>query len=196
MTYLRPVVSQPVTPRPAGVLHGTTVVTLVVGCLAGTGGYRDGLLNQLGTGSPAHATHGLRASTEQGLSLELKVIRKSLRLSVLETAHLFGVSRPTIYSWQRGNPILPENAERLRSIAQALEPHLPLLEAQVGRIAQRAIEGRTTLLQKLAQGADAHEALGSLAEILRREDAQRERLARRLQGRTGSRGAPDLDTLG
>ncbi len=123
-------------------------------------------------------------------------IRNALRLSVAETAQLFSVSRPTIYSWQNGNPISPENAERLRAMANALTPHLQLLEAQVGRIAHRAIEGRTTLLQALAAGKNADQAISQLTEILLRETTQRERLARRLQGRNGSRGSVDVDALG
>lgn len=185
-------------PRRTGLRHGTAVVTLI-GVLAGTGGYvsRDQILKLYGTGSPTPATLGPAASgPDQGLAVELNLVREVLRLSVTETAHLFGVSRPTIYSWQSGSPIKHENAERLRAIAQALEPHLQAIGTQVGRVAHRAIEGRSTLLQKLTQGADARDAIGRLADILGREAAQRERLARRLQGRTGDRGAADLDTLG
>ncbi len=185
-------------PRRNGVLHGTAVVTLI-GVLAGTGGYvtREQIIKHYGTGSPTDAARALTTTaSEQGFAVELELIREALRLSVAETAQLFGVTRPTIYSWQNGKPISPENAERLREIAQALEPHLQIIQAQVGRVAHRAIEGRSTLLQMLAQGADAQEAFGRLAIILGREATQRERLARRLQGRSGGRGAADLDSLG
>lgn len=163
------------------------------------------------TSAQIHAAHGTGAAllssagalrsveprtTEPGLEVELTLVRESLRLSVAETAQLFGVSRPTIYSWQSGKPISPENAERLREIAQALAPHLSILQAQSGRVAQRAIAGRSTLLDLLAQGAPAQPAVDQLAELLAREAVQRERLARRLQGRSGERGAADLDTLG
>lgn len=185
-------------PRRNGVLRSTAVVTLI-GVLAGTGGYvtREQIVRHYGTGSTTDVARALtNAVPEQGLAIELQLIREALRLSVAETAMLFGVRRPTIYNWQNGKPISPENAERLREIAQALEPHLQIIQAQVGRVAHRAIEGRSTLLQMLAQGANAQEAIGRLATILGREAAQRERLARRLQGRTGNRGAADLDSLG
>lgn len=191
-------------PRRNGVLHGTAVVTLI-GVLAGTGGYvtaggyvtREQVTKHFGTGAPTASTPDPKIfELERGLAVELKLIRESLRLSVAEAAKLFGVTRPTIYSWQNGNPISPENAERLREIARALEPHLQAIESQVGRVAHRAIEGRSTLLQRLAQGADAQEAIGRLTDTLGREAAQRERLSRRLQGRSGSRGAADLDSLG
>lgn len=180
-----------------GLMPRTAMMTLL-GVLAGTGG--DISLERVpmhrGTGSAVHWDETRTVSSEQGLAIELGLIRATLRLSVAETAQLFGVSRPTIYSWQNGNPINAENTERLHAIAQALERHLPLFEAQVGRVALRAIEGRSTLLQMLAQGANAHEAIGQLTDILSRETAQRERIARRLQeSRTGDRGAVDLDTL-
>lgn len=189
---------QPVESLRNGVWQNAAAVTLV-GVLAGTGGdiRPEQILQHFGTGSAFPSLRGAQpAATDQGLSVELKLIRDSLRLSVAETAQLFDVSRPTIYSWQNGNPISQRKAERLRAITNALAPHLLLLEAQVGRVAHRVIEGRVTLLQALAQGTDAGEAIGRLAGILERETAQREHLARRLQGRAGSRGSADLDTLG
>ncbi len=185
-------------PRRTAFFHDAAAWTLI-GVLAGTGGNvsRDHILMHYGTGAPAPARFGsMVLSPDQGLAFELKLIRQTLRLSVAETAQLFGVSRPTIYSWQNGNPISPENAERLREIAQALEPHLGAIDAQVGRVAHRAIENQNTLLQRLAQGANAREAIARLADILRLEAAQRQRLASRLQGRSGDRGASDLDSLG
>ncbi|TAH46076.1 MAG: XRE family transcriptional regulator [Gammaproteobacteria bacterium] len=189
---------QPVEPRRNGIWQNAVAVTLI-GVLAGTGGNVSPaqIIKQFGTGSASRAVHDSQvAATDQGFVVELKSIREALRLSVAETAQLFGVSRPTIYSWQNGNSISPDNAERLCAIANAIAPRLHLLEAQVGRVAHRAIEGRTTLLQKLAEGANADHAIGQLSDILIREATQRERLARRLQARIGNRGAVDLDLLG
>jgi transcriptional regulator with XRE-family HTH domain len=190
---------QPVEPRRNGLWKNAAAVTLI-GVLAGTGGHvsAEQILRHFGTGAATRPAHDLQAQAEveQGLAFELRWIRETLRLSVAETAQMFSVARPTIYSWHKGNPIHPKNAERLRAIANALTPHLHLLEAQVGRVAQRAVEGRKTLLQKLAEGASADQAIGQLADILSRETTQRERLAHRLQGRNGNRGSADLDTLG
>lgn len=129
------------------------------------------------------------------LEFELMLIRETLHLSVAETARLFGVTRSTVYSWQSGQPISPENAERLREIARALGSHLPILQAQAGRMAQRAIAGRGTLLDLLAQGVPARKAIDQLAELLAREAAQRERLAQRLHGGIGEHDADDLDAF-
>ncbi|MGD9582301.1 MAG: hypothetical protein AB7V26_01335 [Lysobacterales bacterium] len=189
---------QPVEPRRIVGWSNAFAVTLV-GALAGTGGdvSAEQVLRHIGTGSASRALHASQAvPTNQGVAVELTSIREALRLSVAETARLFGVSRPTIYSWQNGNPINPEKAERLRAITNALAPRLRLLEAQVGRVAHRVIEGRSTLLQKLAGGASAEQAISQLSEILTREATQRKRLAKRLRGHTGSRGSAELDTLG
>lgn len=178
--------------------RSSTVVAWTVAGVIGTGGYVSGerVYAAHGTGSATLSPTSAPLAAEPGLAVELKLVRELLRLSVAETAQLFGVTRPTIYSWQSGKPISPENAERLREIAQALERHLPILQAQSGRVAQRAIVGRSTLLDLLAQGAPAQPAVDQLAELLAREAVQRERLARRLHGRSGERGAADLDTLG
>ncbi len=190
---------QPVEPRRNGLWKNAAAVTLI-GVFAGTGGHVgvEQILKHFGTGAASRPAHDLQALAEldQGLSFELKWIRETLRLSVAETAQMFGVARPTIYSWHKGNPIRPKNAERLRAIANALTPHLHLLETQVGRVAQRAIEGRKTLLQKLAEGVSADQAIGQLVDILSHETAQRERLTHRLQDRNSNRGSADLDTLG
>lgn len=189
-----------VEPRRNGPWQNAAAATLIgMGVLVGTGGNisAEQLFRHLGTGSASRPVYGSReAAPTQGYAVELRSIRGALRLSVAETAQLFGVSRPTIYSWQNGNPIRLENAGRLRAIANALTPHLHLLEGQVGRVAHRAINGRTTLLQTLAAGASVDQAISQLVEILAHETAQRERLAYRLQGRNGSRGSADLDTLG
>ena len=189
---------QPYANRSTGRLQGTVAATLFAWG-AGTGGdvVPDQFIKQFGTGSAIQISMGsLPGAPAQGLAVELRTIRDALRLSVAEMAQLFDVSRPTIYSWQNGNPIHDHNADRVRTITRAVAPHLALLESQVGRVAHRAIEGRTTLLQKLALGSNVAETIAQLAGILQREAAQRERLSERLRNRGGARGAADLDALG
>lgn len=189
----------PVAPKRAEFKNGVIVASLCLGIMAGTGGelQSDQILSRFGTGSVRdHVPDSSAKQRQQGLAVELNAIRQALRLSVAESAQLFGVSRPTIYSWQEGNPIGIANNERLLAIFRAVEPHLQLFSAQVGRVAHRAIEGRTTLLQKMTAGGNADEAIGQLVAILGRESAQRERLTGRLQGRSSNRGAADLDALG
>ena len=185
---------QPIAPQRATLLQSTVAASLI-GLLAGTGGdvSCDRMLTYSGTGSVIVAVTGVQV---QGLVFELNFVRQLLRLSIAETASLFGVSRPTIYSWEKGNQLGNKNSARLHAIFNALTPHLKFLEIQAGRIAHRAIQGRMTLLQKLAEGGDAQQAIRELVALLVQETAQRERLSFRLQGRTGDRGAADLDALG
>lgn len=149
------------------------------------------------TGSSTHAsTSSTGHVATQVFAVGLQFIRDTLCLSAAELAQLFGVTRPTIFSWQNGTTVSTENARRLREIVQALNLHKDIIKPEGGRVAHRAVEGRTTLLQMLAKGANAQDAISRLADILIREAAQRERLARRFQGRTGNLGEADVDTLG
>lgn len=187
---------RPLAARRTGLAQAATATLFVV---FGASAEADGAqyIKHFGTGSTLQIAQPTeRAAQAADLCVELKTIKDVLGLSVSELAQLFGVSRPTIYSWQEGNRVSEGHAKRIRNIARALEPRLSLFDAQVGRIAHRAIDGRTTLLQKLAGGADAEQAIGKLADILQREAAQRERLASRLRGRNTDRGSPDLDDLG
>jgi transcriptional regulator with XRE-family HTH domain len=189
---------QPIAPQRATLLQSSVAAGLI-GFLAGTGGdvSRDRIVTYSGTGSIiVSSLNAFTGVPVQGLTLELNVVRQVLRLSIAETASLFGVSRPTIYSWEKGNQLGNKNSSRLRAIFNALTPHLKFLQIQAGRIAHRAIQGRTTLLQKLSEGGDAQQAIMKLVALLVQETAQRERLSLRLQGRTGDRGAADLDALG
>ena len=195
MTYT---VWQPIAPRRATLLQSTAAAGLI-GFLAGTGGdvSRDRIVTYSGTGSIIVSSPNVVKSVPvQGLIVELNFVRQVLRLSIAETASLFGVSRPTIYSWEKGNQLGNKNSARIRAIFDALTPHLKFLEIQAGRIAHRAIQGRITLLQKLAEGGDAQQAIKELVALLVQETAQRERLSLRLQGRSGDRGTADLDALG
>lgn len=196
MSYAQPL-WLPVERQRHGALPAVAGVVLI-GVLSGTGGYLDAeqIAQHIGTGTHLQAALDPQdAATHSGAAIELMSIRETLRLSVAETAQLFKVTRPTIYSWQGGKPPKHQHAERVRAIANALAPHHRLMKAQVGRVAQRAIEGRTTLLQALSAGTDPGQTIGQLAAILTREAMQRERLASRLRG-SSSRGAADLDTLG
>ena len=174
-------------------------VPLAAFLMVGTGGElnADRLSQLCGTGSLASFARAITARGEQPApAVQIQAIKDALRLSVAELGDLFGVTRQSIYNWQNGNAIDPSHAERLRNIAGAVEQHFELLAAQTGHIARRAIQGRDTLLQVLKSGGDPQEAFARLADILTREAAQRDRLAKRLQARTGSRGAADIDTLG
>lgn len=167
-------------------------------CLAGTGGDIpvDRFATMYGTGSFAIRVVAPAVEAVAVEAVHLETIKNALRLSVAEMAQLFGVSRQTIYNWLNGKAIDAGHAQRLHAIADAVEPHLKLLESQPGRIANRAIEGRHSLFHVLKSGSDPMQAMQRLASILERESAQRARLSHRLQGHAGHRGTADIDALG
>lgn len=180
---------------------GTALATALwlAGAMAGTGGSvpEGSVKNRMGTGSPISGRQGAHGHfVANGLSAKLDTIRSALRLSVAELAELLGVSRPTIYSWQRGGSSTETHAARIRTIVNALEPHLAQLSVHSGRIARRAIDGRASLLEILRSGEPPQEAIGRLVDVLQQDAAQRRRLAHRLQGKTIARGSADIDVLG
>jgi len=173
----------------------TTAAALCFSLFAGTGGYvqQEQLVGLMGTGSFAR---GPVESAQQDIADQLEVIRTTLRLSVAELADILRVSRPTIYSWRSGGNCTADNARKVRTIAAALAPHAAVFCGEVGRVTRRTIEGRSSLIDLLRADRDPVEVFDMLAAGLRWEAAQKERLAQRLQGKTGSRGKPDADVLG
>lgn len=177
---------------------GAAVAVLTLALCAGTGGTArpEEVLSRFGTGSFVRGNAvQLAPVAQQGLSLQLSIVRAALQLSVAETADLFGVSRPTIYSWQAGRPGNEHHEIRVRALANAIEPYLALLE-RTDRASRRVISGTATVLDSLRGGRDPVETINMLATSLEQEAAQRARLAARLHGRTRARGAADIDALG
>lgn len=162
---------------------------------AGTGGIdqRAMVVTLLGTGA---VVAGDQIEAADPIQVQIEAIRRSLRLSVAQLAKLLGVTRPTIYSWQKGGAISEDNARRIREVAAALEPNLAFLEAQTGRLGSRAIDGDRSFVDLIAHGIAPAAATESLVRLLRDEDSQRDRLARRLETRRSSRGMPDTETFG
>lgn len=178
---------------------GVVAAALCLGLIAGTGGEipLDQVKGRSGTGSVRLGSAvPSTTSVQRGLAADLTAIRGSLRLSVAELAELFGVTRPTIYSWQSGKASNEAHAARARDLASAIETHGAFLAGQSGRIAHRAVQGRTTAFDLLRTGGDAKAILATLARVLQHEAAQRDRLARRLQSRSGTRGVADTDAIG
>lgn len=114
---------------------------------------------------------------------ELAQIRNVLHPSVTDLANSLGVSRQTVYSWQAGKPIAPENASRLADLASAAD-----LFAKEGitvhpLLLRRSIYKGKNLLEIARDGGSAREAARSLIEIVRREDRQKQALKEQLRGR-------------
>jgi transcriptional regulator with XRE-family HTH domain len=109
----------------------------------------------------------------------LAQIREVFKPSMSELSTLFGVSRQTVYNWQAGQPIAPENAVRLEDIAAADVLQEFGLAGQ-SHVLRRPLPGGGTLFDWPQRGDSAAQAALALVEMLRHESAQREGVRSRL----------------
>ncbi len=124
----------------------------------------------------------------------LSRIREVFKPSVTELAALFGVARQTVYNWQEGQPISPENAARLENLAAAADVLQENGLAGHGHALRRPLPGGGTLFDRVRQGDSAAQAALALVEMLRRESAQREGFKARVADQ--ERQPVDTDELG
>lgn len=120
----------------------------------------------------------------------LAQIREVFKPSVTELATLFGVARQTVYNWQSGQPIAPENAARLEDLAAAADVLQEAGLAGQSYALRRPLPGGGTLFDRVRQGAPAAQAAVVLVEMLHHESAQREGF----KARVASQGRQPVDT--
>lgn len=126
-------------------------------------------------------------------SENLMRIREVLNPAISDLATTFGVSRQSVYNWLNGEPVADENAAKLRDLAQAAD-----VLAHEGVIVNAALMKRKfangrTLMQVVQAGESAREAAFMLAQIQKREAAQRERMNARLANRAKTPATADFD---
>ncbi len=126
----------------------------------------------------ASATHATLTPATQ-----LDRIRTVLKVSVAETAAIFGVSRQALYNWRGGEAISAANLAKLDDLSSAVSLLAEAGLDQVPQLARRKLGGGKTLLETACEGGSARETATALIQMLERENAQRERLQRRLAGR-------------
>jgi transcriptional regulator with XRE-family HTH domain len=126
-------------------------------------------------------------------------VREVFVPSVTDLASLFNVSRQTIYNWQSGETIAPENADRLERLARAADH---LAEHGLGQklsVLRRRISNGKNFFELVKSGADADFVARTLVNTIEREFDQRRRLNARLGNRSrkpvdpADLGAPHLD---
>ena len=124
----------------------------------------------------------------------LAQIREVFKPSVTELATLFGVARQTVYNWQAGQPIAPENAARLEDLAAAADVLQEDGLAGQSHALRRPLPGGGTLFDRVRQGDSAAQAAVVLVEMLHHESAQREGFKARVADQ--ERQPVDTDELG
>jgi transcriptional regulator with XRE-family HTH domain len=126
-------------------------------------------------------------------------VREVLRPSVTELASLLGVSRQALYNWQAGQPVAPQNEERLEQFAVAAD----LIDAEgltnKPSVIRRKLARGKTFFELVREGTPATDAAAMLVSLIKKERAQGEAVSIRLSGRerkavhASDIGAPHLE---
>jgi len=125
----------------------------------------------------------VQVASHRSAAENVATVLEIFRPTISEFASLFGVSRQTVYNWQKGEPPSAENEIRLADLARAAELFDDADVAVNGQALRRkAIDGKS-LLDVFTAGGDVKETASTLVAILRAEDIQRARLAGRLAGK-------------
>ena len=133
---------------------------------------------------------------------DLKLIREYLKPSVAELAGAFGVERQTIYDWQAGKGVSGERREIIHELVSACSKLANAGIAAGDDILRRKISKGKSLLQLIASGISATDAVATAKSILETEQQERqlltEHLKRRPMGKidTTDAGKPHLNEEG
>ncbi|WP_459199278.1 hypothetical protein ACQVRX_01625 [Ralstonia pseudosolanacearum] len=190
--------------RPAAT-GGTHSLVRLVGWVAAAGAALSGI----GTGGELSLAH-LQRSAEAALYAtpcfdapevehvrtpgeNLTRIREVLNPAVSDLATTFGVSRQSVYNWLNGEPVAEENAAKLQDLAQAADVLLHEGVTVNAALLKRKFSNGKTLMQVAQAGESALAAALMLAQIHKREAAQRERMNARFANRAKTPATADFD---
>jgi uncharacterized protein (DUF2384 family) len=112
----------------------------------------------------------------------LEKILEVLRPSITTLARTIGVSRQSIYDWQSGTHISPENSAKLSNLAKAADVFAAEKLEATQQLLQRKISG-ASFLDRVNRGESAVEAARLLLSVCKRESDQRRSINARLHGR-------------
>jgi transcriptional regulator with XRE-family HTH domain len=147
----------------------------------------------------ATRNEGLAAPSQ---AKDLKLIRDYFKPSVAQLAASLGVERQTIYNWQAGKGVTDERREVIRELASACSKLVEIGIAAGDDILRRKISNGQTLLQLIASGTPAGEAVVLANSIIEVEKNERQFLAEHLRRRvmgtidTTDSGKPHLNEEG
>lgn len=126
-------------------------------------------------------------------SENLSRIREVLNPAISDLATTFGVSRQSVYNWLNDQPVADENAAKLQDLAQAADVLAHEGVSINAALLKRKFAHGRTLLQVAQAGESARDAALMLAQILKREAAQRERMNVRFANRARTPASADFD---
>lgn len=124
---------------------------------------------------------------------DLMRIRVILAPSVSDLATTLGVTRQSIYNWLNGEPVAPDNAAKLRDLAQAADLLAHEGTTVNSMLLKRKFASGRTLLQVVKEGESARDAATLLVRILKSEAEQKARIGARFAARGKTPPTADFD---
>lgn len=123
-----------------------------------------------------------------GLSAMLHTTKETFDLSIADLARLAGVSRPTVYSYLKGEDIVPQAETRARisalyHYAKKAGKTAEQCDRQMRHLMKRAVFEGNSLFDLMLQGKDIDGPLKTLLQIYRDEAQIGRELAERFKGR-------------
>ncbi|MDX8378929.1 MAG: hypothetical protein R8K48_02625 [Gallionella sp.] len=172
---------------------GAVAVVASFACTAGTGGELSKGVLQSRVHKTLYAVESFNIEHCRTPSDDLARIREVLNPAVSDLAAALGVSRQSIYNWNKGEQVADENAENLRDLAKAAD----VLENEGVAINAALLKRKFTkgknLMQVAQTGESAHDAALLLVDILKRESVQREQMNARFANRVKTPATADFD---
>jgi DNA-binding transcriptional regulator YiaG len=187
---------------------------VVFACAVGTGGYstvqcfisrssksysEERTVSAQSVNAVATSNEGLAAPSQ---AKDLKLIRDYFKPSVAQLAATLGVERQTIYNWQAGKGVTDERRGVIRELASACSKLVEIGIVAGDDILRRRISNGQTLLQLIAFGTAAGEAVALAKSVIEIEKHERQLLAAHLKRRspgmidTTDAGKPHLNEEG
>ncbi|KJV24955.1 hypothetical protein VI06_20560 [Aquitalea magnusonii] len=124
---------------------------------------------------------------------DLLRIREVLSPAISDLATTLNVTRQSVYNWLNGEPVAPENAAKLRDLAQAADLLAHERVAFNSTLLKRKFANGRALLQVAQAGESARDAAALLVQILKREAEQRARIEARFAARPKTLATADFD---
>lgn len=184
-------------PRILGSTPVVPFVALFASLVAGTGGVHQTsslVHSSVFDSNPFLPVDGMRRrmSSVSCLAGQLLKIRTGFALNMSELADVFGVSRPTAYSWLQGAAPKLEFQEKIWRLGSQADTALSLKIPRINLLLRRPVADGRTLLEAVKSGTDVEAVLIQLHRLSVVELSQPSPLRRRATQKMAIRSADEV----